>query len=134
MHAYLLIALGGALGSVLRFAIAGAVGKLVGESFPWGTLIVNVSGSLLIGIFAAVARLDGKLDADARLMIVHLLMIGLCGGYTTFSTFSLQTLSLFRAGDYLAAGVNIALSTTFCLLATAFGFWIGLSLSPDRAA
>ena len=98
-----------------------------GEHLPWGTIIVNVSGSLLIGILAGLVSLDGRplVSPDAR----ALLMVGLCGGYTTFSSFSLQTLNLARNGEWLWAGANIFLSVVVCLIAVWLGYQGGTALS-----
>ena len=88
--------------------------------FPWATLVANVSGSFLIGLIAALTGPDGRLlvSPDVRLFW----MVGLCGGYTTFSSFSLQTLTLAQGGEWAKAGLNIALSLVLCLLAVAVGF------------
>src|SRR5581483_666476 len=114
MAFYFWIALGSALGGMLRYWLSGLVAGSIGEIFPWGTLLVNISGSLVIGFFATLT------GPDARLLVSPLMrqfvMVGLCGGYTTFSSFSLQTLSLARDGDYLRAGMNVLLSVALCLL------------------
>ncbi len=122
MITYLSIALGGALGSVARFWLAGFVGQRVGETFPWGTILVNVTGSFLIGVFATATGPEGRSLISPSLR--QFFMIGVCGGYTTFSSFSLQTLSLARDGQWLWAGSNILLSVALCLL----GVWLGQSL------
>lgn len=116
---YFWIAVGGALGSVARYWASGFVASRIGETFPWGTIIVNVSGSFVIGFFGTLTGPDGRLlvSTTARQFV----MIGLCGGYTTFSSFSLQTLTLAQDGEYLAAGGNIVLSVVLCLLAV----WLG---------
>ena len=121
---YLWIAAGGALGSVARFAIATFVARRFGESFPWGTLLVNVTGSLIIGVLAALSESGGKLGDSVAMQ--RFLVVGVCGGYTTFSAFSIQTFDLFRSGHALAAGVNVLLSVTLCLAAVWFGHWIGV--------
>src|SRR5207247_5837935 len=89
MIAYLWIAIGGALGSVARFWFSGFVARQFGETFPWGTILVNVSGSFVIGFFATLASPDGRWLVPAGFR--QFFMIGICGGYTTFSSFSLQT-------------------------------------------
>jgi CrcB protein len=116
---YLWIALGGALGSMARYGCSSLVARMVGETFPWGTLIINVVGSLVIGFFATLTGPDGRLlvAPDARQFV----MVGICGGYTTFSSFSLQTLNLVRDGDMIGAGANIVASVIACLLAV----WLG---------
>lgn len=119
MIAYLWVALGGALGSVARFASSEWVQARWPSEFPWGTLLVNVLGSLMIGALAAMTE-SGRwsLSMDAR----QFLMIGVLGGYTTFSSFSLQTLMLLRSGEALAAGLNVLASVALCLLAAWCGF------------
>jgi CrcB protein len=113
------VALGGALGSVSRFWLAMTVAQKLEEIFPWGTLSVNVIGSFIIGFTMILTGPDGRLfvPADARIFVV----VGFCGGFTTFSTFSLQTLTLLRDGDITRAGLNIVVSVTACLLSV----WLG---------
>jgi len=121
MRLVLLIALGSALGGVARYWLSGLVATRVGEVFPWGTLVVNIVGSLLIGLLAGLhdsARVP--LSADAR----DFLMIGVMGGFTTFSSFSLQTLQRLQEGDWLRAGGNIVASVVLCLVAVAVGYWL----------
>jgi len=115
---HLLVIIGSALGGMARYGVSGAVARRIGETFPLGTLVVNVSGSFLVGIFAAVIAAG---DGAAR----SLLMTGICGGYTTFSSFSLQTLALARDGEWWRAGVNVIASFAFCLAAAAAGFVLG---------
>jgi CrcB protein len=119
---YLMVALGGAIGSVLRFWIGGLIGHKVGAPF-WGTLFVNVSGCFLIGLLGNL-RENGPGDFDR-----YFLMIGVLGGYTTFSTFSLQTLELFHAGSTGLASLNVVLSMLLCLLGVWLGALAGRSLS-----
>jgi CrcB protein len=119
------IAVGSALGGVGRYWCSGAVARRYGERFPWGTLIVNVSGSFVIGVFAGLGP-DGTNSVDAG--IRQFVMVGVCGGYTTFSSFSLQTLNLVRDGQWNAAGRNIAFSTLACLVAVWSGFGAALAL------
>src|SRR5271170_5513051 len=117
---YLWVMLGSALGGGARFFVSGLAAQHVGETFPFGTLIVNVTGSFVIGFFAALTAPDGRVFAgsDTRQFV----MAGLCGGYTTFSSFSLQTLNLARGGETVLAGANIVLSLVLCLLAVWVGF------------
>ncbi|KAA5601226.1 fluoride efflux transporter CrcB [Blastochloris sulfoviridis] len=119
---WVLVAVGGALGSVARYWCSGVAARLVGESFPWGTLVVNVVGSFAIGLIAAFALPEGRLYLPASVRLF--LMFGICGGFTTFSSFSLQTLNLLREGEFLWAGTYIGLSVVLCLAAT----WAGLAL------
>jgi len=125
MQAYLLIAVGGALGSVARYWMAGAIDERHSTGFPWGTVLVNILGSFVIGVAAALiaGRPDGTgagWGDNARLFV----MVGICGGFTTFSSFSLQTLALLRDGDLLRAGGHIAVSVIACVVAT----WAGIAL------
>jgi fluoride exporter len=123
MLAYFWVAIGGALGTVARFWLSTLVARTVGETFPWGTLIINVAGSFVIGFFAALTGPDGRLfvGSTARQFV----MIGICGGFTTFSSFSLQTLSLMNDGEWYRAGAYIVLSVLLCLVAV----WIGVVLA-----
>jgi CrcB protein len=116
---YFWIAVGSGLGGAARYWCSGLAARLIGETFPWGTLIVNVVGSFIIGIVFTLTGPDGRLfiSATARQFI----MTGLCGGYTTFSSFSLQTLNLIENGQFLYAGANIIGSVVLCLLAV----WLG---------
>ncbi|TDY02801.1 fluoride efflux transporter CrcB [Thiohalophilus thiocyanatoxydans] len=114
----LAIAVGGAIGSVLRFTLSGGVHQLLGREFPYGTLSVNVLGSLLMGFLYIVLLERASLGAEWR----ALLLIGLLGAFTTFSTFSLETLNLIESGALIKAGMNILLSVTLCLLAA----WVGM--------
>lgn len=125
MLTYLWIALGSALGGVARYACSTLVAQAVGGGFPWGTLVVNVVGSFVIGLFATA---PAGLSPDARLFIT----VGLCGGYTTFSSFSLQTLDLLRSGQTAAALGNIAGSVALCLLAVWAGAAAGGLMSQAR--
>lgn len=115
MRALLLVALGSALGGGARFLLAGWIGERLGGSFPWGTVLVNVSGSALIGALAAREEL---LSAEAR----QFLMAGVLGGFTTFSSFSLQTLRLAQEGDWARAAGNVLGSVLLCLAAVAAGY------------
>jgi fluoride exporter len=119
LQIYLWIGLGSALGGMARFWCSGVVARLIGETFPWGTLLVNVIGSLIIGFFATLSAPDGRLFVDATTR--QFVMLGFLGGYTTFSSFSLQTLSLMNDGEWLYAGLNIGASVILCLVAV----WIG---------
>jgi CrcB protein len=117
----LLVLLGGFFGGIARFYVSGTVGRRIGETFPWGTLVVNVSGALTIGALAGLARAVGGIFAAD--LFRDFVLVGLCGGYTTVSSFSLQTLSLGLGGERRAAMLNIILSTSLCVAAVAVGFW-----------
>jgi fluoride exporter len=116
----LAIAGGGALGAVLRFAMSSTIYRILGREFPYGTLAVNVLGSLLMGFLFVVLVERLALSAEWRAA----LLIGLLGAFTTFSTFSFETLALFESGQLFKAFLNIILSVCLCLAAT----WLGLSL------
>jgi len=119
MLSYIWVSLGGAIGSAARFWISGLVAQRFGQTFPFGTLMVNVTGSFIIGILAALSIPEGRgmLSPSAR----EFLMIGVCGGYTTFSSFSLQTLALAQDGEWLRAFANTIASVALCLVAV----WLG---------
>lgn len=119
MLSYFWVSLGGAIGSAGRFWISGLVASRYGQTFPFGTLAVNVTGSLIIGLFAALTDPDGRLLASPSFR--EFFMIGICGGYTTFSSFSLQTLSLAQDGEWFRAGANAVASFALCLVAV----WLG---------
>jgi CrcB protein len=116
---FLLVVTGGALGTAARYVLSGLAANAFGETFPWGTLIVNVTGSFVIGFFYTLTAPDGRVMVSPQTR--QFVMTGFCGGYTTFSSFSLQTLNLIRDGEILAAGGNIAGSLALCL----FGVWLG---------
>jgi CrcB protein len=112
---YLMVAIGGALGSMARLWVSTLVTDRVTETFPLGTLIVNITGSFIIGLLAGMFRSGASSSARA------FLMTGICGGYTTFSSFSLQNLQLLQSGNYYYAGLNTALSLLLCMV----GVWVG---------
>jgi CrcB protein len=118
--AYLWVALGGALGSAARYGCSGIAARWLGIGFPYGTLFVNVAGSFMIGLLGTLALGGGRLIAstDARAFVI----VGVLGGFTTFSSFSLETLNLARAGNLLAATAYIALSLLLCLAAVWLGY------------
>lgn len=118
---YFLIAIGSALGGMSRYGASRAIAIWMGETFPWGTLAVNIVGSFIIGFFAAISGPESRLIVSPDLR--QFVMIGFCGGFTTFSSFSLQTLELIRNGDIYEASANIALSVITCIVAVVFGFF-----------
>lgn len=122
---YVWIGLGSALGGVARYWCYGAMARLAGETFPWGTLLVNVLGCSFIGLFATLTSPEGRflVPSSARMFV----MTGICGGYTTFSTFGLETLNLARDGEWWKAAGNVCASLVFCLL----GVWLGHALATS---
>jgi CrcB protein len=127
LQIYALIMLGSALGGAARYWCSGFVAHAFGETFPWGTVIVNVVGSFVIGFVATLTGPDGRIlvGSDARQFI----MTGLCGGFTTFSSFSLQTLNLLRDEEWLLAGGNIGLSVALCMISVWLGHVAAASLN-----
>lgn len=116
----LAIALGGAVGAMLRFGVSSGVYQLMGKGFPWGTLAVNVLGSLAMGFLTAM--LVERLNAGPELRAA--ILTGGLGAFTTFSTFSIETLNLIEQGDLLKAGINMLVSVLVCVSVC----WLGLSL------
>jgi fluoride exporter len=120
---WLAVALGGALGSLARFWLAAAMTMLTGPRFPWGTLLINILGSFVIGVVAAVTLTPARVAMHPDLRVF--LMVGVCGGFTTFSAFSLQTLELLQSGDAWPAAGYIAGSVVLCLAAVWGGWLLG---------
>lgn len=121
MLIYLWVSLGGAIGTAARFWISGLLAQRYGETFPFGTMVVNVTGSLLIGMFFELTSPDGRLVVSPTWRAF--VTIGICGGYTTFSSFSLQTFALLQDGEWLRAAVNVIGSFLFCLGAVWLGYF-----------
>lgn len=117
---YVLIAIGGALGSMARYGFSGMVAAATGGTFPFGTMFVNVTGAIFIGFFLTLTGPNGRLLASVHTR--QFFAVGICGGYTTFSTFSFETLSLAQDGQWLAAGANAVFSVVFCLIAVWLGY------------
>jgi CrcB protein len=124
----LLVALGGAIGSASRYALSYAVQSRTTSLFPWGTLLVNVTGSFLVGLIMRYALGGQAISAEARLFLT----VGFCGGYTTFSTFSYESIRLIEDGDYRRAGLYIVSSVALSLAATAAGFMLARGLLTGR--
>jgi len=123
---YLVIGLGGALGSMLRFGLGSWIdsgAQKTGAIFPWGTIIVNITGCFIIGFIAAISASEGRLMLSS--LTRQFIMIGILGGYTTFSSFSLQTLTLAQDGQWWGAAANVMLSVVLCLV----GVWLGAALA-----
>jgi CrcB protein len=127
---YLLVAVGGALGSIARYWASGVVANRFGGTFPWGTLLVNISGSFLIGLFATLTAPEGRwlVGPSGR----NFFMAGFCGGYTTFSSFSLQTLTLAQEEEWLYAGGNAVASLVLCLAAVWVGHLLGEGINSMK--
>jgi CrcB protein len=119
---YFWVAVGGAIGSMARLWLGVKVTLLTGLAFPWGTILVNIIGSLVIGFVATLTGPSGRVVVPVNAQAF--VMVGLCGGFTTFSAFSLQTLELARDGRLMQAGANIMLSVVLCLTAVALGHWL----------
>ncbi|MFN3743864.1 MAG: fluoride efflux transporter CrcB [Hyphomicrobiaceae bacterium] len=124
---YWAVGLGASLGSVARYLCSLAVHQLLGAGLPWGTLTVNVLGSLIIGLYATLTEPDGRLLA--RPATRQFVLTGFCGGFTTFSIFSLETLLLIQHGSYALGVANVLVSTCLWLLAVWVGHRIGVRLN-----
>lgn len=131
---YFWVAVGGALGSMARFWLAAFVAELLGTQFPygpqmpWGTILINIVGSFVIGFYGTLTGPGGRIvvSFDARAFV----MVGICGGFTTFSAFSLQTLDLMRANHWGQAIANVVISVVICLLAVWVGYLLAATLNP----
>lgn len=130
--AYLWVAIGGALGSMARYGISGLIATMTGSLLPYGTLVVNVTGAILIGFLATLSGPNSRFFIPAYGRIF--LMTGICGGYTTFSTFSLETANLMRDGEWAAALANVGFSVILCLVAIWVGHVGALALDRLRGA
>ena len=122
----LLVGLGGAIGSVGRYWLA-LLAAPISRELPWGTVLINVAGSFAIGLFGTLTLSSGRYPAPDAVRLFF--MVGVCGGFTTFSSFSLQTMDLLRAGAVGRALVNVAASVLLCLAAVALGFGAGAALN-----
>jgi CrcB protein len=130
MGLYVWIAVGCALGGVSRYFCSGIMARLVGESFPWGTFFVNVAGSFIIGFFATLTGPNGRLYVSSA--IRQTVMTGFCGGFTTFSSFSLQTLNLMNDGEWFRAGANMGASVVCCMIAVWAGHLVAAGLNTVK--
>jgi len=119
---WLAVAVGSALGGLARYGLGEWVARVWGTAFPTGTLIINVLGSFVIAFFGALTVADGPLPAS--LTVRAFVMVGVCGGFTTFSSFSLQTLALLQSGDTARAALYVAGSVLLCVGAAFLGWWL----------
>ncbi|RAI60920.1 fluoride efflux transporter CrcB [Roseicella frigidaeris] len=126
----LIVMLGGAIGTLARYTVS-VLALPISRELPWGTIIINVTGSFLIGFFGTLTLAQGRYPVSENLRLF--VMIGFCGGYTTFSSFSLQTLDLLRGGAVLRAGVNIIGSVLLCLAGVALGHALAAQLNGGAA-
>jgi len=130
MLIYLWLGIGGGLGTIARYVANGIVSRHFGETFPLGTLLINVTGSFIIGFFATLTSPDGRWLVGPTFRTFF--MIGLCGGYTTFSSFSLETLALARDGEWFKAGTNAMLSFALCLMAVWLGHFLAANINSTK--
>ena len=128
MRTFWAVAFGAALGGVARYYLGSAIQQRVGPTFPWGTLAINVSGSLLLGVLMRYALATPSVSVELR----ALLTTGFCGGYTTFSTYSYETATLLEDGQYGRAGLYATASVVLALLATFAGFILARELIALR--
>jgi CrcB protein len=126
MVIYFWIAFGGLLGTIARYALTNLVAILLGEGFPWGTLIINVTGSFAISFFFFSTSPDSRYMVRPEFRAFF--MVGICGGYTTFSSYSLKTLQLVQDGQLLYAGGNVLASNVLSLLAVWLGYICAMAL------
>ena len=124
MNTWVAIAIGGAVGAIGRYALSNGVYTFLGRDFPYGTLVVNVLGSLLMGLLYILLVERASLGPEWR----ALLLVGFLGSFTTFSTFSMETMTLIETHAYLKAGMNVLLSVALCLLGTGMGMMIARKL------
>ena len=122
----LIVMIGGALGTLARYLVS-VLALPISRELPWGTILINISGSFVIGFFGTLTLAQGRypMSETTRLFV----MAGLCGGYTTFSSFSLQTLDLLRSGAMIRAALNIAASVVLCIAAVAIGHLLAAQIN-----
>jgi CrcB protein len=127
---YLWVGFGSALGGMARYGFGLVAARLWGTGFPVGTILINIVGSFIISFFGTLTLADGPFPANPSLRAF--VMVGICGGFTTFSSFSLQTLELAQDDAWLAAFANIAISVVLCLLAVAAGYLLAVRIGALR--
>lgn len=126
-----IVMVGGAIGTLARYLVS--VWALpISRDLPWGTILINVTGSFVIGLFGTLTLASGRFPASDNLRLF--VMVGLCGGYTTFSSFSLQTLDLMRSGAMTRASINIVLSVALCVGAVALGHFVAARFANDAVS
>ena len=121
MEKFVFIGLGGFLGSITRYGLASLVQNKTESLFPYGTMLVNISGCFVIGLLMTLFQERIVISQNIRLFLI----IGLLGGFTTFSSFSYDTFALMKSGNFLSAGLNVGISLFGCLIATWAGFYVG---------
>ena len=127
---YLWVGIGGAIGSIARYWLSVVMTALTGPQFPWGTILINVLGSFIIGFFGTLTAHDGRMSVPTDLRIF--VMTGICGGFTTFSAFSLQTFDLAHDGRWFNAAANVLLSVVACLVAVTLGFFAAAAMNGTK--
>ena len=127
----LIVMLGGALGTLARYLV-GLAAIPISQNLPWGTIVINIVGSFIIGFFGTMTLAHGRFPASDNLRLF--VMVGICGGFTTFSAFSLQTLDLLRAGAPFRAGINIVASVVLCVLAVTLGHYVASQINGGEKA
>jgi CrcB protein len=130
MATFFWVMFGGALGTGARFALSGFAAHRWGETFPWGTILINVTGSFVISFFAGLTGPEGRwfVNPTGRQFFI----VGICGGYTTFSSYSYQTLTLAREGQWFLAAANVIGSNVACLVAVWLGFYVASLINAPR--
>lgn len=121
-----MVVLGGAIGSLARYLLSALAAPISG-TLPWGTILINIGGSFIIGFFGTLTLASGRFPVSDNLRL--LVMVGICGGFTTFSSFSLQTLDLMRGGAMTRAALNVTLSVVLCVAAVAIGHMLAARLN-----
>lgn len=127
----LIVMLGGAIGTLARYVVS-VLTAPISRELPWGTIIINITGSCLIGFFGTLTLANGRFPVSENMRLF--VMVGICGGYTTFSSFSLQTLDLMRTGAFLRAGINMFASVALCVLAVALGHYVAAHYNGGQVA
>jgi CrcB protein len=130
---WLYVMIGGALGSLARYLIS-LLALPISRDLPWGTIGINIFGSFIIGFFGTLTLTQGRFPVSENMRLF--VMVGICGGFTTFSSFSLQTLDLLRGGAMVRAGLNIVLSVVLCVAAVALGHFLAAQINghPPQVA